>query len=275
MRRRSSPRRACNTALRVISRTGIGLDNITIPEASRRGIAICHTPSGPTISTAEHAIALLLATAKALPQTTRAMRERRGDLFNEYRGVELDGLCMGIVGLGQIGSRVARFAQAIGMRVIAFDPLVEPALATELGVTLVPTLDDLLAASDAVSLHAPLTPETTNMIDARRIAGMRKGAILINTARGGLVDETALADALEAGHLRGAGLDVFDPEPPSPDNPLLQRDDVIATPHIAGATEAGRDRLWRLAIAQALQVLANERPDGLANPEVWEADGAA
>jgi D-3-phosphoglycerate dehydrogenase len=260
--------------LRVISRTGIGLDNIRIPDATERGIAICHAPSAPTISTAEHAFALLLACAKALPETSRAMRAGPGDFFNSYDGIELDGLCLGIVGLGQIGRRVARSAQAMGMRVVAFDPLLAPADASELGVTLCSTLEALLAEANAVSLHAPLTPGTIRLMDERRIGLMRPGAILINTARGGLVDETALAAALESGHLHSAGLDVFDVEPPHPDNPLLHRDDVIATPHIAGATGAGRDRLWRTAIAQALQVLARERPPGLANPEVWAAGGA-
>jgi phosphoglycerate dehydrogenase-like enzyme len=127
---------------------------------------------------------------------------------------------------------------------------------------------------DVVSIHAPLTPETRGLISGARLGLLRDGTSLINTARGGLVDEPALAAALEAGHLRSAGLDVFEVEPPHPDNPLLHRDDVIATPHIAGATAAGRDRLWRTAIAQALQVLADERPPGLANPEVWTAGGA-
>jgi D-3-phosphoglycerate dehydrogenase len=256
--------------LRVISRTGIGLDNIRIPDASERGIAICHAPSAPTISTAEHAFALLLACAKALPQTATAMRAGPADFFNTYEGIELDGLCLGIVGLGQIGRRVARFAQAMGMCVVAFDPLLSETEADALGVTLSATLDELLGDADAVSLHAPLTPGTMNLINARRLAQMRPGAILINTARGGLVDENALVAALESGHLRSAGLDVLDLEPPDPDNPLLHRDDVIVTPHIAGATAAGRDRLWRIAIAQALQVLGNERPEGLANPEVWK-----
>jgi D-3-phosphoglycerate dehydrogenase len=161
--------------LRVISRTGIGLDNIRIPDASERGIAICHAPGAPTISTAEHTLALLLACAKALPQTTRAMRAGPADFFNTYDGIELDGLCLGIVGLGQIGRRVARFAQAMCMRVVAFDPLLGEADAHELGVALAATLEELLAGADAVSLHVPLTPGTMNLMDARRIALMRRG----------------------------------------------------------------------------------------------------
>jgi D-3-phosphoglycerate dehydrogenase len=257
--------------LRVISRTGIGLDNISLADASERGIAVCHAPDGPTISTAEHAIALLLAVAKELPRTMDALRGGRGDFFNDYAGIELHGLRLGVVGLGQIGRRVATFAQALGMEVAAYDPFVAPEVAEALGVELAPELDALLAGADAVSLHAPLTAQTAKLIDRKRLATMKRGAILVNTARGGLVDEGALLEALRSGHLRGAGLDVFDPEPPEPDNELLRRSDVIATPHIAGATGAGKDRLWRIAIAQALQVLRGERPAGLVNPEMWPA----
>ena len=251
--------------LRVISRTGIGIDNIAIEEATERGIAVCNVPDGPTVSTSEHTVALLLAVAKQLGTGGRALREGHGDFFNEYEGVELDGLCCGLVGLGQIGRRVAVFTRALGMHVIAYDPYVDPEVATTLQITLVPDLDTLLKQADTISLHTPLTPDTTHMINAQRLALMKPGAILINTARGGLIDETALLQALDSGHLRGAGLDVFEPEPPNPTNQLLHRDNVIATPHIAGATIAGKDRLWRAAIAQALQVLKGERPPHLVN----------
>ncbi len=259
--------------LRVISRTGIGLDNVAVEEATARGIAVCSVPDGPTISTAEHAIALMLAVAKELPRATTALREGQGDFFNAYAGVELDGLCCGLVGLGKIGRRVARFATALGMEAVAHDPFVDPAVATSLGVELLPDLDALLVRADVVSLHAPLTPETSRIIDARRLALMKRGAILVNTARGGLVDEQALLAAVRSGHIRGAGLDVFDPEPPDPACELLQRSEVVATPHIAGATVAGKDRLWRGAIEQALEVLRGERPENLANPEIWPQNG--
>lgn len=254
--------------LRVISRTGIGLDNISVADASARRIAVCYAPDGPTVSTAEHALALLLAVAKRLKRSERVLRQGEGDHFNDYDGIELDGLSMGLVGLGQIGSRMAAFGQALGMRVIAFDPLVDPARAVALGATLLDTLEELLATADVISLHAPLTEETQYLIDARRLEHVKAGAILINAARGGLVDEGAVLEALERGTLRGVGLDVFDPEPPDPDNPLLAREDVVATPHVAGATAASRDRLWRAAITQALQVLRGERPSHLANPDV-------
>jgi D-3-phosphoglycerate dehydrogenase / 2-oxoglutarate reductase len=251
--------------LQVISRTGIGVDNIAIDEATSRGIAVCNVPNGPTVSTSEHTVALMLAVCKQLSRAARALLEGHGDFFNEYQGVELDGLCCGLVGLGQIGRRVAVVTRALGMHVIAYDPYVDPEIATTLQIELVPDLDTLLKQADTVSLHTPLTPDTNQMINAQRLALMKPGAILINTARGGLIDETALLQALDSGHLRGAGLDVFEPEPPNPTNQLLHRDNVIATPHIAGATIAGKDRLWRAAIAQALQVLNGERPAHLVN----------
>ena len=256
--------------LRVISRSGIGLDNISIADATARGIAVCHAPDAPTISTAEHAITLLLAVARNLKRLDRLMQEgETTDYFGAYQGIELRGLRLGIVGLGRIGSRVATLAHGLDMTVAGFDPLVPPQRAADLGIELLPSLDALLSSSDAVTLHLPLTTETRHIIDTPRLARMKPGAILINAARGGLVDEAALLDALERGHLFGAGLDVFEQEPPRPDHPLLRRDDVIATPHIASATGAGKDRLWHVAITQALQVLQGERPPHLVNPEVW------
>lgn len=255
-------------SLRVISRTGIGVDNIVIPDATARGIAVCNTPDAPTVSTAEHAMALLFAVARDIDRGLRELRQGvRKDFFNESRGVELNGLRLGLVGLGRIGSHVAKIAQAIGMTVAAFDPGVSPAQAAAKGVERVDSLEALLRDADVVSLHAPLTESTRRLIDAQALAWMKPGAILINAARGGLVDESALLAALEAGKLRGAGLDVFDVEPPSPDHPLLARDDVICTPHIGGVTGASRGRVWRESIGQALAVLRGERPKNILNPE--------
>jgi D-3-phosphoglycerate dehydrogenase len=257
--------------LRVIARTGIGLDNIAVEEATVRGIAICNVPDGPTTSTAEHTIALMLAVAKQLAPAGRALRDGRGDFFNDYKGVELSGLVLGLVGFGQIGTRVGAIAKALDMRVVAFDPFVDPAVTLALGVDRAPDLETLLATADIVSLHAPLTDATDRMIDETRLAQMKPGSILVNAARGGLMDERAVLEALERGHLRGVGLDVFEHEPPDPKNELLWREDVVATPHIAGATEASKDRLWRGAIAQALQTLRGERPPHLVNPASTKA----
>lgn len=260
----------CST-LRVISRTGIGVDNVVLADATERGIAICNTPDAPTISTAELALTLIMATAKQLKKIEMtALQGKMGSPFTAYGGVDLDGLRLGLVGMGRIGGRVARVALALGMIVAAYDPYVAPTRAAELGIKAAPDLETLLRTSDIISLHVPSTTETRKLINAERLALMKRGAILINTARGTLVDEAALLDALNSGHLAGAGLDVFDPEPPDPQNPLLYRDDVICTPHVGGITVPGRDRLWRGALDNALQVLRGERPASLVNPEVWE-----
>jgi D-3-phosphoglycerate dehydrogenase len=257
--------------LKVISRTGIGVDNIVLADATERGIAVCNTPDAPTISTAELALTLMMATAKQLKKVEMAANQgKMGSPFTNYGGIDLAGLRLGLVGMGRIGGRVAKTALAFGMSVAAYDPYVAPTRAAELGVEATPDLETLLRISDIVSLHVPATPETRHLINAERLAMMKPGAILINTARGALVDEAALLDALERGHLAGAGLDVYDPEPPDPNNPLLYRPDVICTPHIGGITVQGRERLWRGALENAIQVLRGERPVGLVNPEVWE-----
>ena len=257
-------------ALKVIARTGVGYDNISVPEATARGICVCYTPDAPTISTAEHTVALMLAAAKQLKRYNRAMREQpTADHISGYYGLELCGRRLGLVGLGRIGARVALVAKALGMSVTAYDPFVPRERAAEMGVELAPSLEVLLRAADVVSLHVPATPETRHLINAERLSLMKPGAYLINAARGALVDERALLAALESGRLSGAGLDVFECEPPPADHPLLARDDVIATPHLAGPSPAGRQRMWEGAISQTLQVLRNERPAHLLNPDVW------
>ncbi len=255
--------------LRVIARTGIGVDNVEIGEATRRGIAVCNTPDAPSQSTAEHAIAMLLALAKGLRPAHQALaRGERRDFFATHRGIELKGRTLGLIGLGRIGALVAGLAKALGMRALAYDPFIDAARCAALGAEHAPTLDAALAASDAVSLHMPLTDATRGIIGAAQLALMRPGALLINCARGGLVDEAALLAALQSGRLGGAALDVFASEPPPADHPLLLRDDVIATPHVAPATVEGRARLWRDAIANALAVLAGRRPAHLVNREL-------
>jgi D-3-phosphoglycerate dehydrogenase / 2-oxoglutarate reductase len=257
-------------ALRVISRTGMGIDNVSVPDASARGILVCHAPLAPSISTAEHAITLILAVARRLKMVEHSLeRGEKTDYFTEYDGVEIHGLTLGLIGLGQIGGRVARVALALGMRVVAFDPYLEPERVRDVGAEPARDLEELLRAADIISLHVPLTEETYHLINARTLGLCKRGAILVNAARGKLVDETALIAALESGRLYGVGLDVFESEPPPPDHPLLHRDNVVATPHIASATGASKERLWTTAIKQALQVLGGERPAHLANPQIW------
>ena len=255
--------------LRVIARTGIGVDKVDLEAATERGIAVCNAPEGPTISTAEHAITLMLTVAKQVPEAQAALRGGGRDFFASHTGEELSGRTLGLAGIGRIGTRVARIAAGFDMNVIAFDPFVDDATATAAGIELVETLDELVSQADVVSLHLPLTAATRHLIDGERLGLMKPGSILINTARGGLVDHDALLGALELGHLSGAGLDVTDPEPLPPDHPLLHRDDVVVTPHVAAATAAGKARLYESAVTQALQVLRGECPNHLVNPNVW------
>lgn len=256
--------------LRVISRTGIGVDNISIPDATARGIAICNSPDGPSASTSEHTILLMLACMKHLPRWSKVLAlGETYDYFNEYQGQQAEGLRLGLVGLGRIGKRVARIARALGMEVLAYDPFVDADSTSQWGVELCDSLEAMLPIVDVVSLHLPISETTYRIMNSERLALMKRGAVLVNTARGQLIDEHALIAALESGHLGGAGVDVFDPEPPSSDNPLLHHENVIATPHIGGVTLASKDRLWREAIGQALQLLRGERPPNLVNAEVW------
>jgi len=253
--------------LRVLSRIGVGYDNIDVAAATARGIMVCYTPQAPTISTAEHALALLFAVAKTICIGDRDVRAGRWHTaFWTLKGMELDGRTLGLVGAGRIGARVATAAKAIGMRVLVFDPYLDAVRAAELGVERAGSLEALLGESDVVSLHAPATAQTHRMIDAARLAQMKRGALLINTARGALVDEDALVAALRSGHLGGAGLDVFDREPIAPDHPLLQLGNVVLTDHIASPTWAGPHRLYETAARQALQALRGEKPEGLLNP---------
>jgi D-3-phosphoglycerate dehydrogenase len=255
--------------LRVIARTGIGTDNIDVSAATDRGIAVCNTPDAPTRSTAEHTITLMLAVAKRVANAQAALRSGGRDFFASHQGLELAGRTLGLVGMGRIGRAVAEMAGGLDMSVISHDPFVDPASAAGSGIRLVETLESLVEEADVVSLHVPLTDETHHLIDGPMIERMRPNVIVINTARGGLIDHAALLDALERGKLFGAGLDVTDPEPLPPDHPLLKNPHAVVTPHVAAATFAAKARLYESAVDQALQVLRGQRPDHLVNPTVW------
>jgi len=247
--------------LTVISRIGVGFDNVNVGDAAEAGVTVCNAPLAPMVSTAEHTLALMLAVTKQLPhQMARASDGLKGEPVG--RALELDGRVLGLVGLGRIAARVATAAQALGMDVIATDPAVS--VATVDGVEMV-GLGGLLARADIVSLHAPALPSTIGMIDAEALATMKPGAYLVNCARGPLVDTDALVAALDSGHLAGAGLDVTDPEPLPVGHPLLDRHDVVVTPHIASASVAGRRRLYEHAVENALAVL-DGRPASIVAP---------
>ena len=257
--------------LRIIARTGIGVDRIDLDAATERGILVVNTPDGPTESTAEHAIALLLNLCKQVSVTERILRSGQPfpTLSELTVGLEVAGAVLGLVGLGRIGSRVATIAQVLGMHVLAFDPFIADERANALGVTLVPTLTELLPHAHVVSLHCPSIPETYHIINAETLSLMLKGSYLINVARGALIDESALLDALHSGHLAGAALDVFDPEPPMTNHPLFTLPNTICTPHIGSYTRASVVRMQVMACEQIVSALRGECPTDLVNRAVW------
>jgi D-3-phosphoglycerate dehydrogenase len=257
--------------LRIIARTGIGVDRIDLDAATRRGIIVINTPDGPTESTAEHAVALLLNLCKQVMIGDRILRS--GQPFPVLKdlapGLEVSGAVLGLVGLGRIGSRVAAIARVLGMKVLVFDPFIAPERAAMLGVERLPSLAELLPRAHVVSLHCPSTPETRHIINVETLHLMPEGSYLVNVARGALVDENALLEALRSGHLAGAALDVYDPEPAMASNPLFALPNTICTPHIASYTSAGFLRMEVMACEQIVRTLRGERPANLVNAAVW------
>jgi phosphoglycerate dehydrogenase-like enzyme len=253
--------------LKVIARTGIGYDKVDISAATERGIAVCNTPDAPTISTAEHTIALMLMVAKNIKRSEEELRGGGSDFYARHTGIELNGLTLGLVGYGRIARSVAAIARSLGMVIAAYDPYI--AMSGFHQADRYETVEELASVADVLSLHVPLTAATAGLVDLDLLAAMKPGSILINSARGGLVDLAALEGSLESGHLFGAGLDVTDPEPLPPDHPLLRRLDVVVTPHVAAGTAGAKRRIFKAAFDQVIQVLNGTRPQHLVNPEVW------
>jgi D-3-phosphoglycerate dehydrogenase len=251
--------------LKVVARSGVGYDNLVLDECAEHGVACCNAPDAPTVSTAEHALALILAVAKNLKWNARRLRDGGEGYIASNQGIELAGLTLGLVGGGRIGGRVGRYAKALGMRVVIHDPFLAESVVGELV-----DLDELWAQSDVVSLHAPATGATRHIVDEVALAAMKPGVVIVNCARGSLVDQDALLAALDSGQVFGAGLDVTEPEPLPPGHPLLDRDDVIVTPHIASSTTVGRIRLMAHGLEQAAIWLRGGRPEHLLNPEVLD-----
>jgi len=235
--------------LRVIGRAGIGVDNVDVPAATARGIAVVNTPEGNNITTAEHAIALLVALARHIPSASASMKAGKWEK-SKFQGVELYNRTLGVVGLGNIGRIVAERARGLGMRVIAYDPYVSPEMAQKLDVELV-ELPELFERSDAITVHVPKTKDTTGLLNAEAFRRMRRGVLIVNAARGGIVDEGALLEALNEGRVAGAALDVFVEEPPPAGHPLVQHERVICTPHLGASTEQAQ---INVSIAVAEQV---------------------
>jgi D-3-phosphoglycerate dehydrogenase len=242
--------------LKVISRYGVGLDSVDLQAAAERGIVVTCTPGANTVSVAELAVGLLLSLARHIPEGAAALRKGN---YPRLSGVCLEGKTVGIIGLGAIGKELARRLRGFDCRLLACDPAADRGFAETHGIEML-SLEDLLPLSDFVSLHLPLLPETRGLVNQDFLAKMKRGAFLVNTARGEIVEESALLEALQSGHLRGAALDVFAVEPPSPDSPLLALKQVLATPHLGSQTDGATNRMGWMALHDCLAVLRGEAP---------------
>ena len=251
-----------------VSSSGAGYDTVDVPACTAAGVAVVNQSGGNAASVAEHTLGLILGVSRRMSECDRRMRRERGFSREDVMGHEIRGMTLGLVGIGHIGTRVAALAAAFGMTVIASDPLVHPDEIARRGAAPV-KLAELLEQSDVVSLHCPRNPDTLRLIDAAAFARMKRGAVFITTARGGIHDEAALAQALQTGHLAGAGLDVWDQEPPRLDHPLLRLDNTYITFHTAGVTHEARRNTALIAADQIAHLLAGARPPRLVNPEVW------
>jgi len=252
-------------ALRVIANCAVGVDNVDVAAASARGIAVTNTPDVLTVATAELAFALMLAAARRICEGDRLVRSRAwsGWALDQLLGVQLAGKQLGIVGFGRIGQALARRALGFEMRVVYADPAIAAAAPARRV-----SLDELFATSDVVSLHCPLTPETVRLVNAARLGAMKPAAILVNTARGGCIDEPALIEALEAGRICGAALDVYSGEP-ALDPRLLACPRLTLAPHIGSATTEARTQMAQLCADAVIAMLSGRRPPNLVNPEIW------
>ncbi len=246
---------AAGTKLKIVARAGVGLDNVDVDAATARGVLVVNAPTSNIHSAAEHALALMLAAARQIAPADASLREHKWKR-SSFSGTEIYGKTVGVVGLGRIGQLVAARLAAFGTHVVAYDPYVSAARAAQLGIELL-SLDDLLGRADFISVHLPKTPETAGLIGKEALAKTKPGVIIVNAARGGLIDEQALADAITSGHVRGAGLDVFSTEPCT-DSPLFELPQVIVTPHLGASTAEAQDRAGTDVAASVKLALAGE-----------------
>lgn len=250
-------------SLKLIGRAGIGVDNIDIDAASRAGIVVMNTPSGNAITTAEHAIALLLSLARHIPDACASIRAGKWEK-SKFNGVEIHEKTLGIIGLGRIGGIVATLARGLRMQIVAYDPFISQDIANQCGAQLL-SLSELLERSDFITIHAALSNKTHHLLDEAAFAKMKKGVFVIHAARGGIIDENALLNALDRGTVRGAALDVFEEEPPSPEHPLLKHPRVIATPHLGASTEEAQNRVAFEIAEQARDYFLNNAMHNVVN----------
>lgn len=253
--------------LKVIGRAGVGVDNIDVEAATARKIPVVFSPRGSTVSVAELAMGHMISLARKLVFSDRSIRAGKWEK-KKYRGTELQGKVLGLVGAGRIGAEVAKRAKAFGMSVLAFDPYLSREIADEIGVELV-ELPRLLKEADFVSVHAILTPETKGLIGKEELDTMKQTVFLVNCARGGIIDEAALADALEGDRIAGAALDVFENEPPR-DSPLLRLENIHLTPHLGASTTEAQVRAGSIVAEQVLKVLGGEQPNQIVNREIYD-----
>jgi D-3-phosphoglycerate dehydrogenase len=258
--------------LLVLSTNGAGFDTVNLADATEAGVAVVNQAGGNKEGVAEHVLAMMLTLSKRLVMSDHAMRSGAAYDRRDFMGDDVQGRTIGIIGLGHVGSRVAALCRGLfQMRVIAYDPYQNAEQIAAKGAEKAATLEDLLRAADYVSINCPHTAETRGMMGAAQFATMQSHAYFITTARGGIHDETALAEALAAKQLAGAGLDVWEDEPPPSDHPLLHFDNVVVSPHTAGITRQSRHNIARIAAEQLLDILDGKRPPRLLNPEVWSA----
>jgi D-3-phosphoglycerate dehydrogenase len=239
--------------LRVIGRAGVGVDNVDLEAATKQGIIVMNTPEGNTISTAEHTFSMLMALARNIPQAVASVKNAEWKR-TAFQGTELNGKTLGVVGFGRIGREVVKRALAFNMKVVAFDPFISKGSNVELPVTFM-DFKELLTVADFITVHTPLTPETKYILNAETLKLCKKGVRLINCARGGIIEEKALAEAVKSGHVAGVALDVFEEEPPKADNPLLKLPQVITTPHLGAATQEAQENVAIDVVRQVVDAL--------------------
>lgn len=255
---------AAATKLKAIARAGVGVDNIDLVAATERGIVVMNTPSGNTIATAEMTLGLMLALARHIPRAHQALVEGRWER-KQWMGTELNGKTLGLVGFGRVGQAVGSRAAAFGMKIVAYDPYLE---SIPEGAAMLDNLEDLYSQADYLSLHAVVTDETRHMINVEAIASMKDGVRIINAARGSLIDTFALADAIKAGKVAGAALDVYETEPPDENNPLIGLDGVVHTPHLGASTLEAQDAVADEAVRLMIDALLNNSFASVVNHEV-------
>jgi len=260
--------------LRVIGRAGVGVDNIDVDAATERGIVVANAPGGNTVSTAEHSVSMLLSLSRHIPQATASIRAGHWNR-KAFTGVEVYGKTLGVIGVGRVGQEVVVRARSFGMKILGYDPFLSDSVAEQLRVTLA-TLDEIFEQADYITLHTPLTKDTRHLISEAQLKRCKKGVRIINCARGGLVDEAALADAIRSGHVAGAALDVFEEEPPPKDHPLLALDDVICTPHLGAYTTEAQEQVTRQIAEQVLDALNGQPVPNAVNmpsidPQLFDA----